>query len=105
MKNRSTQRRLLVFYLALSCSLFILACNQAEIAPYVKYSSDADVPRIPLEDAKREYDNGTAVIVDARPEPSYKQEHIAGALNIPIGSPDTRFSEIPKGKKIIVYCS
>lgn len=86
--------------------MFIFACGpKAELTPYVKYQSDADVPRMPLEDAKKEYDNGRAVIVDARPEPAYKQEHIAGSMNIPIGSPPERFKELPTDKKIIVYCS
>jgi hypothetical protein len=80
-------------------------CQKADLGPYVKYNSDADVPRITLEDAKKEYDNGTAVIIDARGEDAFKQEHVKGSLNIPIGSPESRFSEIPKGKNIIVYCS
>ena len=105
MKNSSAAGRLFAFSLAFSCLLFSLACNKAELAPYVKYSSDADVPRISLEDAKKDYDDGTAVIIDSRAEAAYKQEHITGALSMPIGSPEERFSEIPKGKKIIVYCS
>ena len=71
-----------------------------------KYGSVADVPRISLEDAKKAFDAGTAVFVDSRPEPAYKDEHIAGAINIPNGAnAHEKFSSLPKGKKIIVYCS
>ena len=91
--------------LAISCLAFQLACEPANLAPYSKVEKADDIPRISLEEAKKEYDAGTAVIVDSRPEVSYKQEHIAKALNIPMGSPETRYSEVPKGKKIIVYCS
>ena len=104
MKNRSSLR-LVVFLFAISCLGFQADCEKAQLAPYVKYESAEQVPRITLEEAKKDYDAGTAVIIDSRGEAQYKQEHIAGALNIPIGSPETRFSEIPKGKKIIVYCS
>lgn len=71
-----------------------------------KYGSAADVPRITLEEAKKAFDAGTAVFVDSRPEPAYKEEHIAGAINIPNGAnAPEKFSSLPKGKKIIVYCS
>ncbi len=69
-----------------------------------KIEKDADVPRIPLLDAKKEFDDGTAVIVDARGEGAYQAEHIAGSVNIPFGMKND-FSSLPKGKKIIVYCS
>jgi rhodanese-related sulfurtransferase len=45
---------------------------------------------------------GTAVIVDSRAEAAYKAEHIAGSINI---DNESKFDTLPKGKKIIVYCS
>lgn len=71
-----------------------------------KYSNAGEVPRISVEEAKKAYDAGTAVFVDSRPEAAYKAEHIAGAINI-VNGPDAadKFSSLPKGKKIIVYCS
>jgi len=69
-----------------------------------KIEKDADVPRIALLDAKKEVDDGNAVIVDARGESAYQAEHIAGSINIPFGMKND-FSALPKGKKIIVYCS
>lgn len=104
-KNRFFKTHFLVLALAVFSLAFQSDCQKADLTPYFKYENADKVPRITLEDAKKDYDNGTAIIIDSRPEAAYNQEHIARALNIPIGSPETRFSEIPKGKKIIVYCS
>ena len=64
-----------------------------------------DAPRINLEDAKKAFDEGNVVIVDTRAEVAYKTEHIKGAINIPAEAFQTRYKEVPKGKKIIAYCS
>ena len=64
-----------------------------------------DAPRITLEEAKKDFDAGKAVFVDTRAEASYKTEHIKGAINIPAEAAQTRYKEIPTGKKIIAYCS
>lgn len=56
-------------------------------------------------DAKKEVDAGTAVIIDVRSEEAYKIEHIQGALHIPIGELSVNKHLIPKGKKVIAYCS
>lgn len=69
-----------------------------------KYLSDSEVPRISLADAKKAFDESGAVFVDARPAVTYKEAHIKGAVNIPLGSTDN-FDSLPKGKKIVVYCS
>lgn len=65
----------------------------------------AKAPRITLEDAKTAFDAKEAVFIDSRSPSAYEMEHIATAINIPFGTPEAAFSKIPKGKKIIVYCS
>ena len=64
-----------------------------------------DVSRISLEEAKAHHDAGTAVFIDTHSPSVFAEEHIAGAMNLPVteGVPD--INKIPKGKKIIVYCS
>lgn len=69
-----------------------------------KLSSEADVPRITIEDAKKAFDDGKAVFVDSRGLDAYRQEHITGAVVIDDTAED-KFDKLPKGKKIIVYCS
>ncbi len=98
------------FYLAagiLTLAILLpLACSKlAPVAEYKKYDNDAAVPRITVEEAKKNFDAGNAVIVDSRPESAYKSEHIAGSINVALGAPDDAFSTLPKNKKVIVYCS
>jgi len=64
-----------------------------------------EVERITIEDAKKAVDAGEAIIVDARSNNAYNTEHIEGSINIPAGEMEKRYKEIPKNKKIIVYCS
>lgn len=64
-----------------------------------------DAPRISLADAKKEFDAGTAVFIDTRAEDQYKQKHVKGAINITLQDDASKYNSIPKGKKIIVYCS
>lgn len=94
----------------LSIVLFVVAvasaCQQtASSAPYKKYADPAEVPKMSVADAKKEVDAGTAVIVDSRAEAVYKMEHIAGSINVPQASPKEKYEILPKGKKVIVYCS
>ena len=103
-RNRMTIRYS-VFLITLLLLSLVTACQRAQLAEYRPYANDADVPRITVEEAKKDVDAGIAVIVDSRPEQTWQQERIAGSISIPSGGPDTDFSKLPQGKKIIVYCS
>ena len=83
---------------------FLAACKPAEIE-YVKYDSEEAVPRISAADAKKEVDAGNAVLVDSRDAGAFNFERLPGAINIQAGSSTDKFDQLPKGKKIIVYCS
>jgi hypothetical protein len=94
---------------AASTLLLGLACQKSQQpANFVKYKSEGDVPRVSVQDAKAELDAGTAVMVDARPESAYKDEHVTGSINIPLGTPPEKFQDAiasAQGKKIFIYCS
>ncbi len=64
-----------------------------------------DAPRITLADAKKGFDAGAVFFIDVRSESSYRDEHIAGAVNITKDTLNASLNKIPKGKKIIAYCS
>ena len=64
-----------------------------------------DAPRITLADAKKDFDAGTAVFIDTRAEDIYREKHVKGAINITLQDDAAKYKSIPKGKKIIVYCS
>ncbi len=85
--------------------LSVIGCQRVQLAEYRKYESVAAVPRISVEEAKKDVDAGIAIIVDSRAESAYNAEHIAGSIRLPSGSADDKFTAISKGKKVIVYCS
>jgi rhodanese-related sulfurtransferase len=86
-------------------ALLLSGCAGNNLPPYRAYANDADVPRISVEDAKKDVDAGIGVIVDARPEFAFKHERIADSLNVVYGSSEEAYSVLPKNKKIFVYCS
>ncbi len=67
--------------------------------------SEDNTARISIADAKKAFDSGNAVFVDTRAAASYEGNHIKGALNIPSDQFQTRYTEVPKDKQIITYCS
>lgn len=98
-------KKLLV--LPFACLLFaiLLACQKAPVIEYVKYENDLAVPRISAEEAKKDFDAGNAVFVDTRGKGAFDVEHLPGAIVIDYNAPDSEFEKLPKGKKIILYCS
>ena len=68
-------------------------------------SRPVEAARISLEEAKKEYDAGTAVMIDVRAADVYNAERIKGAISMPYETLDASISKLPKGKKLIVYCS
>lgn len=64
-----------------------------------------DVPRISVGDTKIKMDRGEAIVVDVRSKSSYDASHIAGAISIPEAEINSRLSELPSGKEIVLYCT
>jgi 3-mercaptopyruvate sulfurtransferase SseA len=87
---------------ALSCSLFAPAASAPAVEPQV---SEADAPRISLEEAKAAFDGGAAVFMDVRSEAAYADGHIPGALSIPLAELESRLDELDPGQWIITYCT
>lgn len=92
--------------LFISLALLILSTFAAfgQSGEVKKFGTDADVPRITVAEAKKGFDDGSVVFVDSRSAEAYAEEHIKGAVVIK-GASEDRFNSLPKGKKIIVYCS
>jgi len=64
-----------------------------------------DAPRISLADAKKDFDEKEAVFIDTHPANQFELEHIPGAINIQANTIKQNLDKVPKGKKIIAYCS
>lgn len=50
-------------------------------------------------------DKTEAMIIDSRTKEEYDFGHVEGAINIPVDEIRSRLNEIPRDKKIIVYCA
>jgi rhodanese-related sulfurtransferase len=72
------------------------------IDEFLGYRNDLDA--ISKEELLRRMEDGTVVVVDARPFTEYRQGHIAGALSIPIGELTDRLNELPENRQIVAYC-
>lgn len=71
----------------------------------VPAASEAEVPRMPVAEARALYDSGEAVFVDVRDLASYGVSHITGARPIPLFQVASRADELPRDKRIVTYCS
>ncbi|MGB7202448.1 MAG: rhodanese-like domain-containing protein [Pyrinomonadaceae bacterium] len=90
--------------IAVAVLALLAACKPAEIE-YVKYETEEAVPRMSAADAKKEVDAGNAILVDSRDKSAFDAERLPGAINIASNAAKESFDKLPKGKKIIVYCS
>ena len=110
-----------LFLLLIAVAFFAAACNDAA-APPVRVANtpprppatgtvdshghaEDNAPRISLADAKKDFDAGTAVFIDTHSPEQFAQRHVTGAINVPANQIDSYINKIPKGKKIIAYCS
>ena len=118
----SKTKNLIVITLLL---VFTLACNALRSVPQIsstKYVivepttpptqsnlplTEADVPRVSLEEALVAYSSGSAIFVDVRSRQAFDASHIPDALNIQLGEFETDPAKIklPKDEWIITYCT
>jgi hypothetical protein len=69
--------------------------------------TEADVPRITVEEAMTALNSGGAIIVDVRSAESYAAGHAAGAVSIPLSEfeADPAGLGLDKEQWIITYCT
>jgi 3-mercaptopyruvate sulfurtransferase SseA len=69
--------------------------------------TEADVPRVSVQEAKAAFESGAAAIMDVRSAESFAISHIKGALSIPLANIEQNPAEAFKDKKqwIITYCT
>lgn len=60
--------------------------------------------RISGAEARRLVRQESALLVDVRSAGEFAGGHAEGALNIPLQELGARHSEIPSGRKVVVYC-
>lgn len=69
--------------------------------------SEAEVPRVALEEARAALDSGAAVIVDVRSAEAYQASHVAGAVSIPLAEVEANPTGLALDREqwIITYCT
>jgi len=69
--------------------------------------TEAELPRVSVEEAKAALDSGAAIIVDVRDPGQYAAGHVAGAINIQLGEIETNPTglNLDKDQWIITYCN
>jgi rhodanese-related sulfurtransferase len=69
--------------------------------------TDADVPRISLEEARAALESGAAVMIDVRSPGAFEESHVAGAVSVPLGVIERDLANVPfdKDQWIITYCT
>ena len=69
--------------------------------------TEAEVPRISVEDAAAAIKNGEAVVLDVRSAEAYQASHIPGAVSVPLFDIETNPANLnlDKEKWIITYCT
>ena len=69
--------------------------------------TDADVPRITVEDVRAAMESGEAIIVDVRSPSAFEESHVAGAISVPLGMIERELASVPLNKDqwIITYCT
>jgi 3-mercaptopyruvate sulfurtransferase SseA len=93
----------------------LVACNSNETLlsqkPVNPPSSPPATPpadnarRITADELHKLWEKNDVLIIDTRPEPAYKAEHIKGSISMPTGTLLDHLSELPKDKLIAAYCT
>jgi hydroxyacylglutathione hydrolase len=62
-------------------------------------------PRISVEEVRQLHERGEVTLIDVRDANAYMAGHIPGALHIPLAFVQGEVSYLPRGKKIVTYCT
>ena len=116
-----SNRKISILLAVMTLAVATLACNallpQTEPTQIIEPAftpsqedlpqTEADVPRVTVEEAKAALDSGAALIVDVRSAEAYDASHIPGAINILLGEFETNPTglQLDKDQWIITYCT
>jgi 3-mercaptopyruvate sulfurtransferase SseA len=107
-------RKLILLMTAVAIVAGLLACNSNETllsqnpapATQATPATPADnARRITAEELHKLWEKNDVLVIDTRPEPAYKQEHIKGSISVPAGTLAQKYEELPRGKMIVAYCT
>jgi 3-mercaptopyruvate sulfurtransferase SseA len=92
------------FFIVILLLVLLSAC--APQTPQIP-QTEAEVPRVTVEEAKSALDKGEAVLVDVRSAKTYAEGHAAGAVSIPLVEFENNIANLSldKDQWIITYCT
>lgn len=92
--------------LVLGAALFVilrLGVSQNSSTSSAHGFTTADIDRVRLEEAKAAFDSGEATFVDVRSQTAFAEDHIPGAVSIPLDELQNRLDELDPSDWIILY--
>lgn len=92
--------------LVLGAALFVIlrpGVSQNSSTPSVQGLTTADIDRVQLKEAKAAFDSGEATFVDVRSQTAFAEDHIPGAVSIPLDELQNRLDELDPSDWIILY--
>lgn len=113
-------QKILVLLVAWILLLSVSACSAQPTAPDPGISAgpastpvgtlprtEAEVPRVSLEDALTAVESGEAIVVDVRSAEAYATSHVAGAIHIDLSEIEANPAglDLEKDQWIITYCT
>ena len=65
----------------------------------------SSISRVSVEDAKKAFDQGTAIFIDVRDPQSFADSHIPSSINIPLADIETSVPDLNHNQWIITVCT
>jgi rhodanese-related sulfurtransferase len=98
---------ILIVGLTLLCGVIYNRSNPRGIRLIPQLRFEEEVVKILPSPALAKYEEGDTLLVDARPSSFFEQQHIKGAINVPLALFELMYmmelGQVDKAKKIIVY--
>lgn len=87
--------------------IFVIGGCSVEAAPPAGADSqpgEKNAPAAKPSNPAREKVEAGAILLDVRTPGEFNSGHIEGAINIPVNDLESRISELPADKEVVVYC-
>jgi rhodanese-related sulfurtransferase len=98
---------IIILGLSLLFGIFFNLSNPSGVKLIPESWSEEALPIVAPSEAVAKYVEGTSLFVDARPPNFFKQEHIRGAINLPLALFDIMYmmglSQLSRDKEIVIY--
>jgi Rhodanese-like domain len=94
-----------VVFIIISTLILIILNPPARSTAVPLQTSESEIRRVSIANAKEAFDSGSAIFVDVRDSGTYGQAHIPGALSIPLSEITNHLDEIDPSNWIITYCT